>query len=88
MSKKVDIQDVNVEQEQYETAAGETDAPQLEFIDIINATKIMEAAIDRKVFSIKELGEVAPIVSRFQEFSEAIISEQEEQNVPDINEGE
>ncbi|AQW88739.1 hypothetical protein pEaSNUABM50_00210 [Erwinia phage pEa_SNUABM_50] len=67
MSKEVDIQDLD------EVVAG----PQLEFIDIINATKIMEAAIERKAFSIKELGEVAPIVSRFQEFSQAIIAEQE-----------
>lgn len=51
--------------------------PQLEFIDIINATKIMEAAIDRGIFNIKELAEVAPIVSRFQDFSAAILADQE-----------
>lgn len=51
--------------------------PQLEFIDIINATKIMEAAIERQVFSVKELAEVAPIVARFQEFSQAILADQE-----------
>ncbi|SOK58487.1 hypothetical protein [Yersinia phage fHe-Yen9-04] len=56
--------------------------PQLEFIDIINATKIMEAAIERKAFSIKELGEVAPIVARFQDFSQAILEEQS--NSPEI----
>ncbi len=53
--------------------------PQLEFIDIINATKIMEAAIERGVFNVKELAEVAPIVSRFQDFSSAILAEQEKQ---------
>ncbi|AMM43783.1 hypothetical protein FDG95_gp218 [Pectobacterium phage vB_PcaM_CBB] len=51
--------------------------PQLEFIDIINATKIMEAAIERGVFNVKELAEVAPIVSRFQDFSAAILADQE-----------
>lgn len=51
--------------------------PQLEFIDIINATKIMEAAIERQIFSVKELAEVAPIVARFQEFSQAILADQE-----------
>lgn len=51
--------------------------PQLEYIDIINATKIMEAAIERGIFNVKELAEVAPIVSRFQDFSAAILAEQE-----------
>lgn len=51
--------------------------PQLEFIDIINATKIMEAAIERGIFNVKELAEVAPIVSRFQDFSAAILADQE-----------
>lgn len=51
--------------------------PQLEFIDIINATKIMEAAIERGIFNVKELAEVAPIVSRFQDFSSAILADQE-----------
>lgn len=59
--------------------------PQLEYIDIINATKIMEAAIDRKAFTIKELGEIAPIVSRFQDFAQAIL---DEQTASTENEGE
>jgi predicted NAD/FAD-binding protein len=61
-------------QNQEETVVG----PQLEFIDIINATKIMEAAIERGVFKVKELAEVAPIVARFQDFSSAILAEQED----------
>ena len=60
-------------QTQDETVVG----PQLEFIDIINATKIMEAAIDRGIFNVKELAEVAPIVARFQDFSAAILEDQE-----------
>lgn len=59
---------------QKETVVG----PQLEFIDIINATKIMEAAIERGIFNVKELAEVAPIVSRFQDFSAAILAEHQE----------
>lgn len=55
----------------------EVAGPQLEYIDIVNATKIMEAAIERGVFNVKELAEVAPIVSRFQDFSAAILAEQE-----------
>lgn len=55
----------------------EVSGPQLEFIDIINATKIMEAAIARNAFNVKELAEVAQIVSRFQDFSAAILAEQE-----------
>ena len=58
---------------QEETVVG----PQLEFIDIINATKIMEAAIERGIFNVKELADVAPIVSRFQDFSAAILADQE-----------
>lgn len=61
---------------QEETVVG----PQLEFIDIINATKIMEAAIERGIFNVKELAEVAPIVSRFQDFSAAILADQEARN--------
>ncbi|AFC21662.1 hypothetical protein GAP32_212 [Cronobacter phage vB_CsaM_GAP32] len=59
--------------QEQETVVG----PQLEFIDIINATKIMEAAIERGIFNVKELAEVAPIVSRFQDFSAAILADQE-----------
>jgi len=55
----------------------EVAGPQLEYIDIVNATKIMEAAIERGIFNVKELAEVAPIVSRFQDFSAAILAEQE-----------
>lgn len=63
--------------------------PQLEYIDIINATKIMEAAIERKAFSIKELGEVAQIVSRFQDFCEAILKQQPDSfEEVEANEGE
>jgi hypothetical protein len=60
-----------------EQAKEQVSGPSLEYIDIINATKIMEAAIERSVFNIKELAEVAPIVSRFQDFSAAIMAEQE-----------
>ena len=50
--------------------------PHLDIIDIINATKIMESAIDRGVFTVKELIDVAPVVSRFQDFSNAVQAEQ------------
>ena len=53
--------------------------PSLEYVDIINATRILEAAIERKAFQMSELGEIAPIVARFQEFSNAILAMQEEQ---------
>ena len=42
----------------------EVAGPQLEYSDIVNATKIMEAAIERGIFNVNELAEVAPIVSR------------------------
>ena len=67
----------------------EVAGPQLEYIDIVNATKIMEAAIERGIFNVKELAEVAPIVSRFQDFSAAILAEQEAaQKASDTETGE
>lgn len=62
--------------------------PSLEYIDIINATRIMEAAIERKAFPMSELGEVAPIVARFQEFSNAILAIQEQENKSNEEKGE
>lgn len=58
--------------------------PSLEYIDIINATRIMEAAIERKAFPMSELGEVAPIVARFQEFSNSIIAMQSAEQANEV----
>jgi len=49
--------------------------PSLEIVDIINATKIMEAAIQANAFSVEDLVKVAPIVERFIKFSNAMIAE-------------
>ena len=51
----------------------------LDTIDIINGTKIMEAAIKAGAFSVEDLVQVAPIVDRFIKFSNAIIAEHEAQ---------
>lgn len=52
----------------------------IEIEDIINATKIMEAAIKAGAFGVEDLVKVAPIVDRFIKFSNAII-EQHNKNV-------
>lgn len=54
--------------------------PSLEYVDIINATRILEAAVERKAFQMSELGEIAPIIARFQQFSEAILALQAEED--------
>lgn len=50
----------------------------LELVDIVNGTKILEAAIDRKAFSAQELIEIIPIFSRFKEFSDYILANAEQ----------
>lgn len=47
----------------------------LDVVDIINATKIMEAAIQANAFSVEDLVKVAPVVERFIKFSNAVIAE-------------
>ncbi len=47
----------------------------LDVVDIINATKIMEAAIHANAFSVEDLVNVAPVVERFIKFSNAVIAE-------------
>lgn len=44
----------------------------LEVIDIVNATQIMELAIQRNTFTVEELVQVAPVVSRFITFSKQV----------------
>lgn len=52
---------------------------EIQISDIVNATRIMEYAISKNVFTTKELMEVTPIVVRFQEFSEQVAAAQAEQ---------
>lgn len=51
----------------------------LDTVDIINAAKIMEAAINAGAFSVEDLAKVAPVVDRFIKFSNAIIEEHNRQ---------
>lgn len=37
----------------------------IDIVDIINAAKIMEQAVKNNAFSVEELVEVAPVVTRF-----------------------
>ena len=49
--------------------------PGLDVVDIINAAKIMEAAIQANAFSVEDLVKVAPVVERFIKFSNSVIAE-------------
>lgn len=49
---------------------------EIQISDIVNATRIMEYAISKNVFTTKELVDVTPIVVRFQEFSEQVAAAQ------------
>lgn len=51
----------------------------LDTVDIINAAKIMEAAIKAGAFSVEDLAKVAPVVDRFIKFSNAVIEEHNRQ---------
>lgn len=51
------------------------EGPSLEYADIINAARILELAVQRNAFTVKELIEFAPIISRVQDFSDIIIAE-------------
>lgn len=53
----------------------EVNQPSLDVVDIINATKIMEAAIQANAFSVEDLVKVAPVVERFIKFSNVVIAE-------------
>lgn len=48
---------------------------QLTLIDLINAAKIMEAAVARNAFKVEELVDVAPVVTKFVEFSNKALSD-------------
>lgn len=49
---------------------------EIQIADIVNATRIMEYAISKNVFSVKELAEISPIVVRFQDFVAAVQAQQ------------
>lgn len=49
---------------------------EIQISDIVNATRIMEYAISKNVFTTKELVDVTPIVVRFQEFTEQVAAAQ------------
>lgn len=49
---------------------------EIQIADIVNATRIMEYAISKNVFSVKELAEISPIVVRFQDFVAAVQTQQ------------
>lgn len=55
----------------------ESNEIKLELVDIVNGTKILEAAIDRKAFTAQELIDIIPIFGRFKEFSDYILSNAE-----------
>ena len=48
---------------------------QLNLIDLINAAKIMEAAVARNSFKVEELVDVAPVVSKFVEFANSALED-------------
>lgn len=48
---------------------------QLTLIDLINAAKIMEAAVARNSFKVEELVDVAPVVSKFVEFANSALED-------------
>lgn len=50
---------------------------EIQIADIVNATRIMEYAISKNVFSVKELAEISPIVVRFQDFVTAVQTQQQ-----------
>lgn len=55
---------------------------EIQISDIVNATRIMEYAISKNVFTTKELMEVTPIVVRFQEFAEQVAAAQADGEQP------
>ncbi|AGC34688.1 hypothetical protein ACQ29_gp008 [Escherichia phage PBECO4] len=48
---------------------------QLTLLDLINAAKIMEAAVARNTFKVEELVEVAPVVSKFVSFANVALED-------------
>ncbi|EHU8780833.1 hypothetical protein N0S44_000063 [Escherichia coli] len=42
---------------------------QLTLLDLINAAKIMEAAVARNTFKVEELVDVSPVVAKFVSFA-------------------
>ena len=66
----------------------------LTLIDLINAAKIMEAAVARNSFKVEELVDVAPVVSKFVAFANAALEDikaqeaAEAENAPDTSKGE
>lgn len=41
----------------------------IEIVDVVNAAKIMEAAIKRNAFTVEELAQVSPVVAKFIAYS-------------------
>lgn len=50
-----------------------TEDIQLDLLDLINAARIMEAAVSRSAFQLEELGEVAPVVAKFVKFANQVL---------------
>lgn len=50
----------------------------IEIVDVVNAAKIMEAAIKRNAFTVEELAQVSPVVAKFIAYSNEQIQKAEE----------
>ncbi|EMR6008597.1 hypothetical protein WJW27_005965 [Escherichia coli] len=48
---------------------------QLTLLDLINAAKIMEAAVARNTFKVEELVDVSPVVSKFVSFANVALED-------------
>lgn len=66
---------------------------QLTLLDLINAAKIMEAAVARNTFKVEELVDVSPVVAKFVSFANVALEDikaqedaaKEESESQDIN---
>ena len=63
--------------EQNENQPNTETIAELGYMEIINATTILQLAIERNTFTVSELVKVAPVVEKFQQFCEVIKQEQE-----------
>lgn len=53
------------------------DAPvNIEIVDVVNAARIVEIAIERSAFKPNELIEIIPIYSRLQAFAKSVMEQQ------------
>lgn len=48
---------------------------QLTLLDLINAAKIMEAAVARNTFKVEELVDVSPVVAKFVSFANVALED-------------